>query len=82
MTKILVAFILCITLASCASSSLEETIGVTERDNAMQCIEGELSSPNPFVLGRVRTKRMELPANFDTSTLTLETVQELMKWCD
>lgn len=80
MSKILVGLLLAVTLTAC--TSLDETIGIDETDNALQCVNIEASSPNPMVAARGRTKRVELPAGYDTSTIDKETLSELMTWCD
>ena len=79
MKKVLIALALA-TLVGC--SSLEESVGIDDTDNAFQCVTLSVNSPNPFMPGTATTKRIEGPVGFDVTKLTPELGERLMEWCD
>jgi hypothetical protein len=71
-------------IAGCSSMSsniFEDTVGVGPDDNAILCVDVEV--PGRFTGTTIRVKRLEFPAAFDMSTLTVEDIDDLEdKLCD
>lgn len=63
-------------LASCSSPrALDETVGVSADDNAIQCIHANVDGY--FTDSSVTTNRIEFPTSLDLGTLTPELITAL-----
>lgn len=58
-----------------AGVNLEELVGVDVSDNASLCIETTVQIPAPMYVQTFRFKRVELPADVDTSGWDSATLQ-------
>ena len=76
------AIVAAIALTSCGSleqrvENAQNTIAVTENENATVCWKVTAESPNPFVPVRIEAKGIEIPAGVDPNAISLETIQAL-----
>ena len=64
-----------ILLASCMN--LDESIGIAEDDNAIQCIKADAHSSYPLASGNISTTRVEFPGWMKNADLSDATIEDL-----
>lgn len=76
MNRLLILVAISFFLVSCFS--LDESIGITENDNAIQCIKADGHSSYPLVSGNISTSRIEFPAWMKDADLSDATIEDLV----
>lgn len=60
-----------------AAAQLKEVLGVAADEQAAVCLEITIVGTAPFGSTSIRYKKLELPEDFDNSTMTPEALKEL-----